>query len=295
VADDYPFLLDVSYYAKDELPALVEALGLREHHIVSDSWGTMIAMYNAIHKRDPNLLSLSLNGPVPKATDWADMAWDPIEGTIGTLPNYIKKRLLAIEKAGDFDSEEMMELQVVIIQDFYTRNGLIADCAAKSFMYENEEVSVGMWGAIDFFNVTGTLKDFDLYPDIKHGALNGIPILLTSGKYDMVRPATVNALYEMLPLSEKVLFPNSGHSSVNDATEELLNTVESFLHRVEFTETNEKVVFIPKRPGEKMETPTGAVLQYVVAVIVVVVTFILGIVVGQSRGRSNRAQYSEIE
>lgn len=88
VADDHPFLLNISYYAEEELPALLKELGLKKYHIVLDSWGTMINMQNVIHKRDPDLLSLTLNGPVPKASDYVDKAWDPVEGSIGTLPKY---------------------------------------------------------------------------------------------------------------------------------------------------------------------------------------------------------------
>lgn len=294
LADDYPFLMDVSYYAQEELPALIKELGLKKYHVVSDSWGTMIAMRSVIHKRDPNLLSLSLNGPIPKVSDYVDKAWDPMEGSIGTLPEYIKSRMHAIEASGGFESEEMQEIQMTVFTNFYSRNGLFADCAAKSFMTSNEEVAIGMWAAIDFFNITGTLKNFDLWDDIYNGALKDIPVLLTSGKYDVVRPVTVGALFDALPLSEKVVFPNSGHASVFDATGDLLNTVDSFLERVEFTETEEGISFVPKRPGEKEETAPQAVLQYVTAAVVVFVTFIVGVVVGQSRGNQNRAQYTEV-
>ena len=152
VADDYPFLLDASYYSQEELPALIKALGLDKYHIVADSWGTMIAMQNAIYKRDPNLLSLSLNGPIPRATDYVDVSWDPVEGSIGTLPHYIKSRMQAIQESQDYESEEMQEIQMVVFHNFYSRNGLFADCALQSFMGTNEEVAVGMWAPIDFFH-----------------------------------------------------------------------------------------------------------------------------------------------
>lgn len=121
----------------------------------------------------------------------------------------------AIEASGDFESEEMFEIQMVVLSNFYSCNGLLADCAAKSFVNSNEEVAVGMWAPVDFLNITGTLVDFDLWEDIENGALNNIPILLTSGGFDVVRPVTVNALHEALPLSEKVQFPDSGHASVS--------------------------------------------------------------------------------
>lgn len=297
VADDYPFLLDATYYSTEELPALIKALDIKEYHIVSDSWGTMIAMQNVIEKPNANLLSLTLNGPIPKATDWTKISWDPVEGSIGTLPNYIKSRMLAIEKAGDFDSEEMQEIQMVVLANFYSRNGLFPDCASKSFFGTNEEIAVKMWGAIDFFNITGTLKDFDLWPDINDGAaFKDIPTLLISGEYDMVRPVTVDAMYERMPLSEKILLLGAGHASIFDDTEELLNAVDSFLDRVEFAETDEQIVFVPKRPGEEKETFSNAVLQFVVAGVVIFVTFILGVLVGKYRGggQPNRSQYSEI-
>jgi len=46
------------------------------------------------------------------------------------------------------------------------------------------------------FPITGTLVDFDLWDDIK--TLEDIPILLTSGEYDVVRPVIANALYKAL-------------------------------------------------------------------------------------------------
>jgi pimeloyl-ACP methyl ester carboxylesterase len=110
------------------------------------------------------------------------------------------------------------------------------------------------------FPITGSLVDFDLWDDIK--TLKDIPILLTSGEYDIVRPVTVNALYKALPLSEKVLFPGSGHASIFDVTAQLLDTVNGFLERVGFSETDQKIVFIPKRSGETKMTIPRTFLRY---------------------------------
>jgi L-proline amide hydrolase len=301
VANDYPFLLNATYYSQEELPALVKALALKKYHIVSDSWGTMVAMQSVIHKRDPNLLSLTLNGPIPKSSEYIEKAWDPVEGSIGTLPYYIKRRMLAIQKriqkSRHVELEEVQEIQMTIMNNFHSRNGLAPDCASKSFSQSNVQVADGMWAPVDtlFSNATGTLRDFDLWPDIKNEALNDVPTLLTSGRFDMVRPVTVNALFKQLPLSERVLFPYAGHDTIFDATEELLNTVASFLTRVEFAETDEQEVFVPKRPGEEKASFPAAALQFVVAALIVFVSFILGIVVGQSRAsKFDRSQYSEI-
>lgn len=166
----------------------------------------MVAMHHAIYKRDPDLLSLSLNGPIPKASDNVDKAWDPVSGSLETLPQYIKSRMHAIEESGDFESEEMQEIHMVVFHNFYSRNGIFADCAFTSFLGNNEEVYVGLWGTIDYFNMTGTLASFDLCDDI--GALKHLPVLLTTGEFHMVRPIVVHSLYKALPLSERFCFQN---------------------------------------------------------------------------------------
>jgi pimeloyl-ACP methyl ester carboxylesterase len=117
VRGDYPFLLNASYYSKEELPALIKALGLDKYHIVADSWGTMIAMQNATYKRDPKLLSLSLNGPIPRATDYVDVAWDPADDSIGTLPPYIKSHMKAIQESQEYESKEMQEIQMSVFHN----------------------------------------------------------------------------------------------------------------------------------------------------------------------------------
>mmetsp|Transcript_32355 Transcript_32355/g.58507 ORF Transcript_32355/g.58507 Transcript_32355/m.58507 type:complete len:94 (-) Transcript_32355:490-771(-) len=93
----------------------------------------MIAMQNAIYKRDPKLLSLSLNGPIPRATDYVDVAWDPVDGSIGTLPSYTKNRMKAICESQEYESKEMQEIQMSVFHNFYSRNGLFADCALFLF------------------------------------------------------------------------------------------------------------------------------------------------------------------
>jgi proline iminopeptidase len=290
VAEEYPFLLDVSYYGEEELPALVKALDLDQYHVVADSWGTMIALQYAVHHDDPNLVSLSLNGPIPKVTDLIDKAWDPKVGSIGTLPSYIKDRMYAIQASGDFESQEMQEINQVVFTEFYSRNGLIADCVVDSIMNINEEVEVGMWGAVDFFNITGTLKTFDLTPFLRD-MLSNMPTLITCGEFDLIRPVTVNAMHQAMPLSETKIFAGSGHLSLFDATGELLDTVDDFLVRVEESiATNIK--FKPRQSMENKRTWTRpAALNYLVMAVLVVFAFALGIWVGK---RGQKGKYTAI-
>lgn len=61
-----------------------------------------------------------------------------------------------------------------------------------------------------------------------------VPVLLTHGKYDTMRPSTVKSIQDQLRVpSERVLFPHSGHVSMIDDPELMNDAVASFIRRVE--------------------------------------------------------------
>lgn len=253
--EEYPFLhnnnsktiqtsmlWNITYLAEVELPALLEDLQLTEYHIVGDSWGTMLALQFAIVSDAPSrhgLRSLTLNGPVPSTADYYNFGWDSETGTIGIMPEHFKKRYKALVGAGNFTSLEFQAMEQILTTDFEYRSGIVSDCFLESMANINEDIYIGIWGHGEFVESTGTIKDFDVYPHLTNnkngggGRLSKMPVLITSGEFDMVRPKTVQKLHECLPLSETALFPHSGHITVGDVTGKLLMTIADFLHRVE--------------------------------------------------------------
>mmetsp|Transcript_32355 Transcript_32355/g.58508 ORF Transcript_32355/g.58508 Transcript_32355/m.58508 type:complete len:86 (-) Transcript_32355:5-262(-) len=71
-------------------------------------------------------------------------------------------------------------------------------------------------------------------------------------------------------------------------------TVNGFLERVGFSQTVQKVVFIPKRPGETKMTVPRRFLRHEISGVILLVAFVLGVVIGRNRGGRNRAENSQI-
>lgn len=310
IADDFPFLLDVNYYANEELPAVLQdalhdELTNNGYHIVADSWGTMIAMKYVVDLKDNDansLLSLVFNSPIPKSTEYSDFSWDPVTGSLGRLPDYFKSRVQAVATSGDYESEEMQELSGVVLTNAYSRNGVFTDCVMASLGNPNEEVSIGMWGPVDFWNMTGTLKDFDMYSQLHK--LSHIPTLLSNGEFDMVRPKVLDQMMQHMKVVERVLYTRSGHTSIMDATGPLLDTTSDFLDRVESSLAAD-TDFVPRAP---FSTPDGMpvipsntsappsmppIKHWISVLVVVIVSFGGGYILG-NKNRSKIDGYNSI-
>ena len=173
VEDDFPFLLDISYLAEEELPALIEHLNLTKFHMVGDSFGTMIVMQFAIFSgvtiggnANPSdddgsrrsLISMTLDSPIPSSDEYVQRNWDPIDGTIGTMPSHFQQRFKEIAENGEFESKEYEDLQQILETHFSVRNGIIPDCYYDAAMTMNLDIHMGMLGPGEgFLEWTGVL------------------------------------------------------------------------------------------------------------------------------------------
>ena len=233
IVDDYPCLLDVSYYAS-ELGQLIESLDLDQFHLYGDSYGTQLALQFALHGPEAaksRMLSLMLQNPIPSSAGYIKAQWDPHEGTVGRLPPYLQTRIRALIKADAFDSAEYEQIDTFLTTDFFYRSGIIPDCALPSLVGKNIEIYAGMQGPSEYSEFTGTLRDFDVMSQLS--TLSHLPVLIGSGEYDFVRPSTVAAMHAQLPLSEVHYYLGSGHSTLYDAMELVLADSHDFMDRVE--------------------------------------------------------------
>ena len=80
------------------------------------------------------------------------------------------------------------------------------------------------------FTFGGTLAHFNTTPDLPS---LGVPVLLTSGQFDTMRPPVVEAMYRSIPQVEWTVFPHSGHVSMIDDAKLMNDAVNHFLNRVE--------------------------------------------------------------
>jgi len=106
-----------------------------------------------------------------------------------------------------------------------------------------------MQGASEF-TISGVLGDLDLTSRLPELS---VPVLLTHGKYDTMRPSTVKAIQDQIPISERVMFPHSGHVSMIDDAGLMNDVVASFIHRVE-----EGVEIVGMNEGETTKAAAAA-------------------------------------
>jgi hypothetical protein len=106
------------------------------------------------------------------------------------------------------------------------------DFASISLLTKRNHFSMYLRRHIAFCSYidSGVLGDLDLIPRLNELK---VTVLLTHGKFDTMRPSTVKAIQDQIPISERVMFPHSGHVSMIDDAALMNDVVASFISRVE--------------------------------------------------------------
>ena len=245
--------LDLHYYAKSELPALLDALHWDQVHLVGQDYGTIVALEYALSDIGiQRVASLTLNGPIPSVPDYYDAAWDPLTGSIGTMPEVFRHRYADLVERQDFRSEEFEAMEEILFAQFIYRSGILTDCLRDNHRGMNMDLYHKLFGISEWVHATGTLKDFDVIPQLSK--LVDIPMLLTVGEFDTVRPPTVEKMRQILPKAELVRVPGAAHVTWVDAADDLLRSISDFWQRVESQGTQ----FEPKVGTSPPPKPTPA-------------------------------------
>ncbi|KAL3902942.1 MAG: hypothetical protein SGILL_010635, partial [Bacillariaceae sp.] len=253
---DYPFVLDIDYLGGEELQAVIDATILSEDkdakfHLVSDSFGTMIALqyvlnYHENKDRNKHIESLVLNGPIPNTREFTENAWNPKTGTVGAMPGYFLERYKAIVEKQDFeDNPEFQSMEQTLGTIFTFRSQIPGDCFMDALLGGNHEIYEKIWGVSEFVPMDGTLKPFDVYAALEdfcgdNGGGNLLqlpPTLLTYGEFDEIREESILKLNDLWQkaggYAKYHMFVGSGHATIGDATAELISKTGDFLKRVE--------------------------------------------------------------
>jgi len=281
---DHPHLIDPAYYSEEELPALIEHWGLDKYHVLGHSWGTILAQLFALNaKNTTGLQSLILSGPLSDTQSYAQAQWDTNEGNLGSLPPFVQNRIQTLVKDNAYDSSEYDAINGVLTTFFTLRTAPAPDCFTASGEGMNTDVYVGMQGPSEFaiggvlgsFNVTGRLHEID------------VPVLLTHGKFDTMRPSIVKTMERELKLAERVLMPHSGHISMIDDAGMMNDVVADFLERMEKTAGRDRVVNQKLTEDDVAETVIGLKTMAKETVL-----FVFGLVIGRFWSRNR--DYSQI-
>ena len=238
IENDYPWLLTTEYYTQEELPALIKHWGFKEnqYHIIGNSWGTVLSQLFALDavgvmKIAPAPSSMVLSGPFSDSQLYIKSQWDNgLDGTLGSLPPFVQERIHQLEESKRYNSTEYKLLDSILEVKFTCRTAPLPDCFLDSSEHFNEEIYVGMQGESEF-TIHGVLENFNSTPRLHE--LAELPILLTHGQYDTMRPTVVDVMYNALPKSEKLLLKHSGHVSMIDEPRTMNDAIGNFFDRVE--------------------------------------------------------------
>jgi len=152
------------------------------------------------------------------------------------MPTYIQKRLQYFNNTKDFDNEEFIYLQDMVMANFNARLGVLVDCWTETEYAGISTLDLGrMMGDTDLFfpDPSATMRGWTVLPHlhkIKH-----IPVQLNYGQYDLVRPHLVADTARELAagMVECHRYTRAGHSILLDAPEEVYPQIQDFLLRVE--------------------------------------------------------------
>jgi len=210
--------------ALEELGAVRRALELDTFHLFGSSWGGLLAIEYAL-LRPPGLASLVLSSPLVSVPHWTRDA----AVLKASLPDDVRKVIDAHEESGHVDCPEYAAAVLVFMKKHV--------CRLEPWPEELEDAYAGvgiepyrtMWGPSEFTQ-TGNLSSCD--PSQRLGEIE-VPVLWSCGRYDEAVPASTEHFASLTPLSEFVVFENSSHMAHLEERELYLQTIGSFLERVD--------------------------------------------------------------
>jgi proline iminopeptidase len=217
-------LFTVDRYVR-ELQTLRDSLGLSEIHLFGHSWGAMLAeAYMGTHPT--GVRSLILSSPLVTSAQWEHDA----DSLLKALPDSMQAAITKHE-ADHTTSAPAYANATEAYYDLYVRrrpprNRADADSGKAAF---GKQVYEYMWGPSEFSS-TGTLKQFDATSWLRTVS---VPTLFIAGEFDEATPSSTRRFSQLVPGSEFVMIPGSGHATPNDNPEALLAAVRTFLTRAE--------------------------------------------------------------
>jgi proline iminopeptidase len=210
----------------DEVMRVRDELGLARIHLLGHSWGGGLAVAYALAGH-PGIESLILASPLVSTAKWLEDA-----GRLrSALPQEIRQTLDRHEEAGFTECPEYVEATMAFYHRHLCRLDPWPDELERGFAGMGSDVYETMWGPTEF-HATGNLLHLDLAPRL--GDLT-VPVLFTCGRYDEATRETVASFRDAVDGAELEVFEESSHTAHLEERDRYLETVRSFLSRVERT------------------------------------------------------------
>ena len=221
---DDPGLWTVERFV-EELGDVLDALGLKDVHLLGQSWGTTLAVEYLLRTKSDHVRSLILSAPFFSATRWIGDQ----RAHLARLPEKVQASVREAELTGNYDSAAYQEA----IGEFYRRHVCRLEPWPEELNRTIEKISVPVYLSMcgpSEFSVIGSLKDLELVDRLSEIT---VPALFTCGRYDESTPETTALYHRSLPGSEMVVLEDASHEHHLEKPDEYLAVVRGFLKRQE--------------------------------------------------------------
>ncbi len=208
----------------EELDAVRKELGLTDVVLVGFSWGCGLICSYILEKGPEGVKGLILSGPLLSSPIWE---MDQ-RGNIAALSDSAIAAIGIGERDREY-GEAYSEAVTEYYRKFLCNLDPWPDYLVNSMESMNVDVYIKMWGPSEF-TVTGSLKQFDLYPRLKE---IDVPVLLTCGDSDEAHVKSVKDFQEAFGNACMAVIPDATHMHHIERPEIYKISVGWFLKRLE--------------------------------------------------------------
>ena len=207
----------------EEIGIVRRELNLDKVHLWGQSFGGLFSLEYAL-TQPQGLVSLILASSTSSIPLWIVEANRLRE----SLPPDIQEILLRHEAAGTTDDPEYLQAMMVFYERHVIRVVPMPEHVQRA-MDQVGQVYYTMNGPSEF-HVIGNIKDWDRTDRLSEIR---VPTLITSGRFDESTPRINEVLHKGIAGSEWVLFEHSSHMAHVEERERYMQTIRSFIERVE--------------------------------------------------------------
>ncbi|KAL9577770.1 MAG: hypothetical protein Q9212_006154, partial [Teloschistes hypoglaucus] len=221
----------------DELDNVLKYFEIENNYdLLGQSWGGMLGACHAI-RQPKGLKNLIIANSPPDMPSWMKVGNE----YRSQLPKDVQETLDRCEKEGKEESEEYEQAMIPFYERHVCRTVPWPEDLTEAFkqLKEDNTVYLTMNGPSEF-HITGTLKTFDVRPDLHK--IN-VPTFLINGRYDNASDEVCGPFWKSIPKVKWYRFAESSHLPQFEEREEFMRLVAEFLgYRLHHLYLSEPVV-----------------------------------------------------
>lgn len=207
----------------EEISKIREHLNLNEIHLFGHSWGGSLAIEYAL-QNPHGLKSIILASPLLSMRRWVEDS----HTLVNQLATKDKETILHYEKLEEFSHPDYLATRMAYAKQFVCRLNPWPETLTYTLEHTNIEIYNDFWGTKGPRHPCGKYMTFERLDDLSK--IN-ISTLITCGKYDSARPATMQMAQKKMPHAELLVFQKSAHMPHLEETNEYLKCLKEFISK----------------------------------------------------------------